>query len=84
MPGSAYRLIIVGTFHNVPGRHGQGVKTRPQLENSREATQAIVRSPGVRGLRSVGASSTESPPKRHIDSQQAAFLDENPAIAVQD
>ena len=51
---------------------------------AQRATEAIVRSPKDSRLRSVGAGSTESPPKRHIDSKQEALLVENPAIAVQD
>ena len=51
---------------------------------AQRATEAIVRSPKDSRLRSVGAGSTESPPKRHIDLKQEALLVENPAIAVQD
>jgi hypothetical protein len=44
------------------------------------ATQAIVRSPIDSRLRAVGAGSTESPPKRHNDSKEEAFLVEKPAL----
>ena len=47
------------------------------------ATHAIVRSPIDSRLRSAGAGSTESPPKRHNDSKEEALLVENPATALQ-
>jgi hypothetical protein len=49
---------------------------------AQRATQTIVRSPNVSGLRSVAAGSTESPPKGHNDVE--APLVENPATALQD
>jgi hypothetical protein len=49
------------------------------------ATQrAAVRSPKDSRLRSVGAGSTESLPKRHNGSKQEAPLVENPVMALQD
>src|SRR3984885_15689253 len=48
------------------------------------AAQDVVRSPKDSRLRSVGAGSTESLPKRHTDSKQEAPLVENPATALQD
>src|ERR1700730_5071309 len=51
---------------------------------AQRAAQAIGRSPKDSRLRSVGAGSTESPPKRHNDSKQEALLVENPATALQD
>jgi len=47
------------------------------------AAQDIVRSPKDSRLRSVGAGSTESLPKRHTDSKQEAPLVENPVTALQ-
>ena len=47
------------------------------------ATQTIVRSPIDSRLRSAGAGSTKSPPKRHNDSKEEAVLVENPATALQ-
>jgi hypothetical protein len=49
---------------------------------AQRATQAIVRSPKVSGLRSVAAGSTESSPERHNDAE-APFV-ESPATALQD
>ena len=51
---------------------------------AQRAAQAIVRSPKDSRLRSVGAGSTESLPKRHNGSKQEAPLVENPVMALQD
>ena len=51
---------------------------------AQRAAQAIVRSPKDSRLRSAGAGSTESPPKRPDNSQQEALLVENPVTALQD
>ena len=51
---------------------------------AQRATQAVVRSTKDSRLRPVGVRSTESPPKRHDDSQQEALLVENPVAALQD
>src|SRR6202795_1993175 len=51
---------------------------------AQRAAQDIVRSPKDSRLRSVGAGSNESLPKRHNDSKQEAPLVENPATALQD
>ena len=51
---------------------------------AQRATQAVVRSPKDSRLRPVGVRSTESPPKRHDDSQQEALLVENPVTVLQD
>ena len=52
---------------------------------AQRANQAIVRSPKHSHLRSVGAGSTESPPKRHNDSkQETPLVVENPATVLQD
>jgi Phasin protein len=51
---------------------------------AQRATQAVVRSTKDGLLRPVGVRSTESPPKRHDDSQQEALLVENPVTALQD
>ena len=51
---------------------------------AQRAAQAIVRSPKDSRLRSAGAGTTESPPKRPDDSQQEAVLDENLVTALQD
>src|ERR1700732_4327497 len=51
---------------------------------AQRANQAIIRSPKNSPLRSVGAGSNESLPKRHNDSKQEAPLVENPATALQD
>jgi hypothetical protein len=51
---------------------------------AQRATQAVVRSTKDNCLRPVGVRSTESPPKRHDDSQQEALLVENPVTALQD
>ena len=67
-----------------PARASKHTRSPKMAAKAQRATQAIVRSPKDRGLRSVGAGFTESPPKRRIDSRQEAFLDENPAIAIQD
>lgn len=50
---------------------------------AQRAAQAIVRSPKVSRLRSAGAGTTESPPKRPEDFQQEALLVENPVTALQ-
>ena len=50
---------------------------------AQRAAQAIVRSPKDSRLRSVGAGSTESLPKRHNDLKQEAPLVENPVTALQ-
>ena len=50
---------------------------------AQRVAQDIVRSPKDSRLRSVGAGSTESLPKRHNDSKQEAPLVENPATALQ-
>jgi hypothetical protein len=51
---------------------------------AQRGAQAIVRSPRDRRVRSAGAGSTESPPKRPDNSQQEALLVEIPVTAVQD
>jgi len=51
---------------------------------AQRATQAVVRSTKDSRLRPVGVRSTESPPKRHDDSQQEALLVENPVTVLQD
>jgi hypothetical protein len=51
---------------------------------AQRAAQAIVRSPKDSRLRSAGAGTTESPPKRPDDSQQEALLVENPVTALHD
>jgi hypothetical protein len=51
---------------------------------AQRATHAVVRSTKDSRLRPVGVRSTESPPKRHDDSQQEALLVENPVTALQD
>jgi hypothetical protein len=51
---------------------------------AQRATQVVVRSTKDSRRRPVGVRSTESPPKRHDDSQQEAFLVENPVTALQD
>jgi hypothetical protein len=51
---------------------------------AQRATQAVVRSAKDSRLRPVGFRSTESPPKRHDDSQQETLLVENPVTALQD
>jgi Phasin protein len=51
---------------------------------AQRATQAVVRSTKDGLLRPVGVRSTESPPKRHDDSQQEALLVENPVTALED
>jgi hypothetical protein len=51
---------------------------------AQRANQAIVRSPKHSHLRSVGAGSTESPPKRYSDSKQEAPAVEKPATALHD
>jgi hypothetical protein len=51
---------------------------------AQRATQAIVRSTKDSRLRPVGVRSTESPPKRHDDSQQEALRVENPETALHD
>jgi hypothetical protein len=50
---------------------------------AQRAAQAIVRSPRDSRVRSAGAGSTESPPKRPDNSQQEALLVEIPVTAVQ-
>lgn len=51
---------------------------------AQRATQDIVRSPKHSQLRSVGAASTEAPPKRPNDSKQEAPLVANRTTALQD
>jgi hypothetical protein len=51
---------------------------------AQRAAQAIVRSPRDSRVRSAGAGSTESPPKRPDNSQQEALLVEYPVTALQD
>jgi hypothetical protein len=51
---------------------------------AQRAAQAIVRSPSDSRVRSAGAGSTESPPKRPDNSQQEALLVEIPVTALQD
>jgi hypothetical protein len=51
---------------------------------AQRAAQSIVRSPKDSRLRSVGAGTTESPPKHPDDSQQEALFVENPVTALQD
>jgi hypothetical protein len=51
---------------------------------AQRAAQAIVRSPRDSRVRSAGAGSTESPPKRPDNSQQEALLVEIPVTALQD
>jgi pimeloyl-ACP methyl ester carboxylesterase len=51
---------------------------------AQRAAQAIVRSPKNSRLRSGGAGSTESPPKRPDNSPQEALLVENSVTAIQD
>jgi len=86
------------TFVVVPNRplEGQMSKRKPATASkhthspktpamAQRATQTIVRSPkDSRRLGSVGTGSTESLPKRHIDSKQAALVVEHPATALQD
>ena len=56
---------------------------RPKIAaKAQRANLAIVRSPKHSHLRSVGAGSTESPPKRHSDSKQEAPAVEKPATAL--
>lgn len=49
---------------------------------AQRAAQAVVRSPAA--IRAAAAGSTESPPKRHVDSNQEPHLFDNPTTAVQD
>jgi Phasin protein len=51
---------------------------------AQRAAQAVVRSPKDIRLRSAGAGTSESPPKRPDDTQQEALLVENPVTALQD
>jgi hypothetical protein len=51
---------------------------------AQRAAQAIVRSPKASRLRSAGAGTTESSPKRPDVSQREALLVENPVTALQD
>ncbi|MGZ5875175.1 MAG: phasin family protein [Bradyrhizobium sp.] len=51
---------------------------------AQRAAQAVVRSPKDSRLRSAGAGTTQSPPKRPNDSQLEALLVENPVTALQD
>jgi len=51
---------------------------------AQRAAQDIVRSPKDSRLRSAGAGTAESPPKRPDASQQEALLVENPVTALQD
>ena len=62
-------------------KHTHSPKTRAM---SQRAAQTIVRSPKDSRLGSVGAGSTESPPKRHIDSKQEALVVEHPATLQDD
>ena len=64
-----------------PSKHIHSPKIAAKAQR---AAQDIVKNPKDSRLRSVGAGSTESLPKRHTDSKQEAPLVENPATALQD
>jgi hypothetical protein len=63
-----------------PSKHIYSPKIAAKAQR---AAQDIVRSPKDSRLRSVGAGSNESLPKRHNDSKQEAPLVENPVTALQ-
>ena len=61
-------------------KHARGPKIAAKAQRT---AQAIVRSPKDSRLRSAGAGTTKSLPKRHNDSKQEAPLVENPVTALQ-
>ena len=63
-----------------PSKHIHSPKIAAKAQR---AAEDIVRSPKDSRLRSVGAGSTESLPKRHNDLKQEAPLVENPVTALQ-
>ena len=66
-----------------PAMASKHARSAKKIERKVQRTaQAVVKSPTAR--RAAAASSTKSPPQRHVDSDQEARLFDNPTIALQD